>query len=63
MNVTVPATSAIVVADVSVSVTFTTSALVSVTVTVTEAVPSGIEIDVGSTPARPSTVTVAVYDG
>ena len=60
MNATVPATSARPVADVSLKLTLTVSDLVSVTVTVTDPVPSGIEIDPGTTPANPVTPTVAV---
>ena len=60
MKTTVPATSARPVPDVSARLTVTVSAFVSVTVTVTDPVPSGIEIDPGTTPANPVTPTFAV---
>jgi hypothetical protein len=63
MKVTVPDTSARLVALVSVSDTVTTSATVSLTVIVVDALPSGIEIGLPTTDAEPVTDTVAVYAG
>ena len=59
-NATVPGISAIPVAEVSVRLTVTSSATLSLTATVIDPVPSGIEIEIGRTPADPVTATFAV---